>query len=68
MIIQTISDFSEILTIARRHGAAQIKIGDIEVQFGLPASTPDEKPAAFTTTTDMPQDLNAEAWTTFSKI
>lgn len=67
MNIATLSDFDALLVIAKKHGVAHLRVGDIEV--ALPGIVPEmEKQPLVTSSSPQVRDLDAEAYVTYSNM
>jgi hypothetical protein len=60
-IIQTLTDFEELLLIAKRHGLTEFKLGDIAVVMPLSTAEP-ERPEYVTPRERSLDEMNADIY------
>ncbi len=66
-IVTTLTDFEELLTIAKRHNLSEFKVGDIHIVMPPPA--PEKEPLVFTNDRVRSSDeIDAEIYNTAISI
>ena len=63
-VVTKLADFDELLRIAKKHGVAHLKLGDIEVLL----APQHDKPAADIHEIEKEINVDAEAWNAYKNL